>query len=221
MPKAFSEQEKEIIGNRLLENGHRLFSAYGLKKTSVEEIALASGISKGSFYSFYASKEALFMDVVEQVEADIRQQILAVVDQPGSSARARLFAVLKKAFALFLETPVLQFFTGSDFDQLFRRIPADKLQGHLASDRAFIETLVVRCRQVGIPIQAPTGQIVNLLYWLVLAVLHEDNPGLNAFEDGIHMHLELVAAFCLGEVRLQLQEPSMTAVETRESRYDT
>ncbi len=46
MPKAFSEREKELLTQRLLEQGYRLFSAYGLKKTNVEEIAQAAGISK-------------------------------------------------------------------------------------------------------------------------------------------------------------------------------
>src|SRR5512135_636629 len=97
MPKAFSEREKELIKSRLLEQGYKLFSAYGLKKTNVEEIAAAAGISKGAFYNFYESKEALFMDVVEQAETRVRQELLAVVDLPGPSPRARLFAVLKTA----------------------------------------------------------------------------------------------------------------------------
>jgi AcrR family transcriptional regulator len=63
MPKAFTEQEKELIRKRLLEQGHKQFSAYGLRKTNIEELAEASGISKGAFYLFYTSKEALFMDV--------------------------------------------------------------------------------------------------------------------------------------------------------------
>ncbi len=87
MPKGFTEYEKELIRKRLLEQGQRLFSAYGLKKTNVEEIAKAAGISKGAFYNFYDSKEALFMDVVEQAEIRLRQEILAVIDLPGSSPR--------------------------------------------------------------------------------------------------------------------------------------
>ena len=79
--------------------GLQAFSAYGLKKTNVEEIAEAAGISKGAFYIFYESKEALFMDVIEQAEIRFRQEVLAAVDLPGPSPRARLFAVLKKAFA--------------------------------------------------------------------------------------------------------------------------
>jgi AcrR family transcriptional regulator len=205
MPKAFTEHEKELIGKRLLEQGYRLFSAYGLKKTNVEEIAKAAGISKGAFYHFYVSKEALFMDVIEQAEIRVRQELLAVIDLPGPSPRARLFAILKKAFSLFEAIPILQFFTGSDYDQLFRRIPAEKLREHLTSDRLFFEELITHCRKAGIPILAQPEQIAGLLYSLVLTTLHKDDMERMNFSGSIDLMLELVAAFCLGEVELQLQ----------------
>jgi AcrR family transcriptional regulator len=205
MPKAFTEHEKELIGKRLLEQGYRLFSAYGLKKTNVEEIAKAAGISKGAFYHFYVSKEALFMDVIEQAEIRVRQELLAVIDLPGPSPRARLFATLKKAFSLFEAIPILQFFTGSDYDQLFRRIPAEKLREHLTSDRLFFEELITHCRKAGIPILAQPEQIAGLLYSLVLTTLHNDDMERMNFSGSIDLMLELVAAFCLGEVELQLQ----------------
>lgn len=205
MPKGFTEHEKELIGKRLLEQGYRLFSAYGLKKTNVEELAQAAGISKGAFYNFYGSKEELFMDVIEQVEIRLRQEILSVVDMPGPSPRARLFAVLKKAFSLVETIPILQYLTGSDYDLLFRRFPVEKLQQHLASDRAFLDELIARCQGASIPIQAPSDQIVGLLYPLVLTFLHKDDLGPNSFSGNIDLLLELAAAFCLGEVEIQLQ----------------
>jgi AcrR family transcriptional regulator len=207
MPKAFTEHEKELIGKRLLEQGYKLFSAYGLKKTNIEEIANAAGISKGAFYKFYESKEALFMDVIEQAEIRVRQEVLAVIDLPGLSPRARLFAVLKKAFTLFESIPILQFFTGSDYGLLFRRIPAEKLQEHLASDRVFFEELITRCQNAGIPIRAQSEQIIGLLYPLVLSILHKEDLGPNNFSGSIDLLLEIVAAFCLGEVEIQLQKP--------------
>jgi AcrR family transcriptional regulator len=208
MPKAFTKHEKELINKRLLEEGYRLFSAYGLKKTNIEEIAEAAGISKGAFYIFYESKEALFMDVIEQAETRVRQEVLAVIDLPGQSPRARLFAVLKKAFTLFRTMPILQFFTGSDYDLLFRRIPTETLQDHVANDRIFINELITRCQQAGIPIQARSEQIIGLLYPLVLAILHEDDLGQDNPSESIDLLLELVAAFCLGEVEIQLRNQS-------------
>jgi AcrR family transcriptional regulator len=216
MPKAFTEHEKELINRRLLEQGYKLFSAYGLKKTNIEELAGAAGISKGAFYIFYESKEALFMDVAELAEQRFRQEILAVVDLPGPSPRARLFAVLKKAFALLKTIPILQFFTGSDYDLLFRRIPPEKLQEHLASDRMFFEELVTRCQNADIPIRARAEEISSLLYPLVLAILHEDDLGQNNFSGSIDLLLELVAAFCLGEVEIQVQKPISPAPQPEE-----
>ncbi|RPI58224.1 MAG: TetR/AcrR family transcriptional regulator [Chloroflexi bacterium] len=203
MPKAFTEYEKDLIGARLLDQGYKLFSAYGLKKTGVGELAAAAGISKGAFYNFYESKEALFMDVVELAEQRFRQDVLAAIDLPGPSPRARLSAVLKKAFTTFKAIPILQILTSSDYDLLRRRVSPARLQEHLASDRTFIEELVARCRQAGIPIQASAEEIGGLFYALVLTVLHEEDLGPNALGGAVDRLLELVAAFCLGEVQLQ------------------
>jgi AcrR family transcriptional regulator len=203
MPKWFSEREKELIHTRLLEQGYKLFSVYGLRKTNIEEIARAAGISKGAFYSFYESKEALFMDVIEDAEKRVRLEILAVIDQPGPTPRARLFAVFKKAITLFQALPLLHFFSGSDYDLLFRRIPTEKLQEHLANDQTFIHELVARCQKAGIPIRVQPEQIVGLLYPLVLNILHDDLLSQNNFNGNLDLLLELVAAFCLGEIELQ------------------
>ena len=56
MPKGFTQHEKKLINERLLEQGNKQFSAFGLKKTNVEELARAAGISKGAFYLFYNSE---------------------------------------------------------------------------------------------------------------------------------------------------------------------
>ena len=216
MPKAFTEHEKDLISKRLIEQGYKLFSVYGLKKTSIEELAQAAGISKGAFYLFYESKEALFMDVAELAEQHFRQEILATVDLPGPSPRARLYAILKKAFSLMKTIPILQFLTGSDYDLIFRRTPPEKFQEHLANDRVFFDELIAHCQNAGISIQAKPDDIITLLYPLVLSILHEDDYGALRLGGGIDVFLELVAAFCLGEVELQLQQPIRTTPSPEE-----
>ena len=204
MPKAFTQQEKEWIGERLLEQGYKQFSAHGLKKTNIEELAEATGISKGAFYLFYESKEALFMDVVERAEERFRQEVLATIDLPGPSPRARLYAVLHKAFTLWKEIPILQFFTRSDYELIIRRISPEIIQEHLRSDQLFIEELIRRCQKSGIPIRAQADQIRGLLYALFLSSMHQDDFELNIFNGTIDLLVELVAAFCLGEVVSQV-----------------
>jgi AcrR family transcriptional regulator len=217
MPKAFTEKEKELIRKRLLEQGHKQFSAYGLRKTNIEELAEASGISKGAFYLFYASKEALFMDVVEQVEQRFRQELFAMVDLPGSSPRARLFAILQHAFHLVKTIPLLQFLTGSDYDLLFRRVPPEIFQEHLANDRVFIIELITRCQNAGIPIRVQPEEMISLLYPLVLTILHEDEySGTFPLGGSVDVFLEVVAAIWLGEIELQLQPPGTLSPSSQE-----
>jgi len=207
MPRGFTDYEKELIRQRLLEQGYKQFSAHGLKKANVEELAEAAGISKGAFYNFYESKEALFMDVAELAEKRFREEVFAAIDLPGLSPRARLRAVLKRACSLFKAIPLLQFFTGTDFDLLLRRIPEAKLQEHLASDQLFFEELIARCRDAEIPIRARVEDIRALLYALVLVILREDDSVLNDFGGAADILLELIAAFCLGEVEIQSGRP--------------
>jgi AcrR family transcriptional regulator len=209
MPKGFTEHEKEIIRTRLLEQGYKQFSAYGLRKTNIEELAEGAGISKGAFYIFYESKEALFMDVVELAEERFRREILAMVELPGPSPRRRLCAVLEKAFSLWKTIPILQFFTRSDYDLIARRVSPEIIQEHLANDRVFIEELIAHCRAAGISIQAGAEQISGLFIALFLNSLHEDDFGSHDFSDTVDLLIELVAAYCLGEVEIQAQGASV------------
>jgi len=203
MPKAFTERENDLIKNRLVELGYKQFSAYGLKKTNIEELATAAGISKGAFYNFYESKEALFMDVAELAEQRFRKELLAVIDLPGPSPRARLTAVFKKAFDLLKTIPVLQFLTGSDFDLLLRRVPPEKFQEHMANDQKFLNDLIARCQAAGIPIRVPVEEMAGLLYPLVMTGLQQNDLGPNYFSNKLDLLLELIAAYCLGEIEVQ------------------
>ncbi len=206
MPKAFTESEKKLITDRLLEQGHKHFSAFGLRKTSVEELATGAGISKGAFYLFYESKESLLMDVVEEAELNFRQSVLKVIEEPGSSPRARLVAVFQKAFSLWKTIPILRIFTQGDYELLSRRVPAEKLQRHMESDQEFITELISRCQRAGIPIQAAREQISGLMYAAFFTSLHEDDFGPGSLTSTVNLLLELIAAFCLGEIELEAQD---------------
>lgn len=202
MPKAFSAQEKQTIQTRLLEEGRKQFATFGLTKTRVEELSTAAGISKGAFYNFYASKEALFMDVVEAAEKDFQREVLASLELPGPSPHARLYTTLHTAFTLWKTIPILRIFTQADYAILARRIPPETFQAHLQSDSQFIEALIARGQQVGIPIQVQPAQLGGLLHTLFFASLHEDDFGVGALTDALKLLLHLTVAYCLGDVKL-------------------
>lgn len=200
MPKAFTEQEREMIRRRLLEQGHRLFSGSGLRKTSVEELAAAVGISKGAFYLFYSSKEALFMDVVEEAETHFREQILAALDRPGPSPRARLAGAFREAVTMWRAIPILRAFSSEDYELIYRRVPPEQIQAHMEADRAFLERMAARCQSAGIPVTLGAKEISGMMYVLFLSSLHQDEFG-PEFPATIARLTELIAAYCLGEIK--------------------
>ena len=200
MPKGFSEREKEIIRARLLEQGRRAFSSYGLRKTSVEDLTRASGVSKGAFYRFYDSKEALFMEVIEEAEAHFREQVLAEVNRPGLSSRARVKRMLQTAFTTWKTTPILRQVTQAEYALLLAKMPPEAVQEHLQGDRAFIERWLARSREAGIQITVTGEQIAGLMNAMFFVSLHEDDFGPGNYPGTTDLLLDMIAAYCVGEL---------------------
>lgn len=50
---------------RILEAGFNLFSQKGLHGTNSREIATASGVASGTFYSYYKDKRELFIEILK------------------------------------------------------------------------------------------------------------------------------------------------------------
>ena len=76
-------------GEKILAAGRSLFEARGYSALGVAEICKAAGVPKGSFYYFYASKEALALAVVDEHWAEQRREwtrILSGVGKDGVDA---------------------------------------------------------------------------------------------------------------------------------------
>lgn len=57
MPASFSKEQQEKIREQLFHEGIKLFRTLGVQHTTISKLTAACGIAKGSFYSFYESKE--------------------------------------------------------------------------------------------------------------------------------------------------------------------
>ena len=67
---AFTEEQNEKIRNDLICEARHCGITIGMRKTSVEQLTNAAGISKGSFYKFFDSKELLFFAVLEDIHTE-------------------------------------------------------------------------------------------------------------------------------------------------------
>src|SRR5689334_4241131 len=68
-PKTRSEKQAETRA-ALLHAASELFARHGLEGASVEDVAAAAGYTKGAFYSNFASKEELFLVMLDEKFAE-------------------------------------------------------------------------------------------------------------------------------------------------------
>jgi TetR/AcrR family transcriptional repressor of nem operon len=59
----------------------RLFSLKGFLSTSIEDILTAANTSKGGFYNHFPTKEALFMEVLDEARRIWRERCLSGLDE--------------------------------------------------------------------------------------------------------------------------------------------
>lgn len=94
MPQ-FSTTEKDQLHQLLIQAGKQLFTAQGLKKTSLEQLTQAAGIAKSTFYSFFDSKEALYLELLELESIGMEERVWAAVRQASDTYFA-IIAYLKQ-----------------------------------------------------------------------------------------------------------------------------
>ncbi|MET8864917.1 TetR/AcrR family transcriptional regulator [Nonomuraea sp. NPDC004580] len=99
MPPAFSAAEKARITRLLLDNGLKLFTTQGLRKTSLEDLVAGTGIAKSTFYVFFDSKEALYLELMLAQMAEVKSRVIDGALREESETRAGLRAFLHATLA--------------------------------------------------------------------------------------------------------------------------
>ena len=199
MPKAFSEHEKEIIRVQMRDRGKALFETQGLKKTSVDELTEAVGISKGAFYLLYESKEELFLEILEQLEQEIQTKILEFSIKPKVNTKKNVRDLLKAFLVTRETTPLLKNFGKSEFEYLLRKVPPEWALKHANKDEEFINQFIKKIKQEGITVKASPRVVSNLIKTLFFVGLYLPELGQEAYEETLDVMIDMVAGYMVGE----------------------
>jgi AcrR family transcriptional regulator len=135
MPKAWNDREKQLVKAALLMEGRTIFEKYGVQKTTVDEIVKAAKISKGSFYLFYDSKEALFLDILDAVQLEFREKLFSNVYNPGVSKRESFKSFLYQLTELVITMPLYKQINSLVYEYLYRKVPKEVFNKHLKEDQ--------------------------------------------------------------------------------------
>ncbi|WP_323018396.1 TetR/AcrR family transcriptional regulator [Castellaniella sp.] len=78
------QQSQAQTRQRLLAAAHALFAAHGFNATSVEQIALEAGYSRGAFYSNFQTKAEVFLVLLQQEHEAIMAELHTLLETPAA-----------------------------------------------------------------------------------------------------------------------------------------
>lgn len=139
MPKSFSEQERKIIRQSMIDITASLMKAKGIRQITVDEIARGANISKGSFYSFYNAREELFWDIIKTQERDLIDEIIDISKQTGD-IRTKIRHILYDVF--LRKNWLIYFLPESDFQYITRKLPPELLEADREQAFASVRTIL-------------------------------------------------------------------------------
>lgn len=123
MPAIFNEENRETIRQKILENGYELMKRYGVKRMTVADIAKASGLAKGTFYTFFPSKEEFVYQIILRNRVRVKEKYTEMVAQHGSIGREELLAFLR--FMRNEDVNTYRYLTEQDIKYLAVRWPQE------------------------------------------------------------------------------------------------
>lgn len=141
MPKIFSTEKKQALYALLKKNCLRLMKESGYKGLSIRELARLTGISAGTFYNFYPSKEALLLAMMGDCREALQARFAALA-RGGRGVGREEFVELYFDFFVADTENVLRYLSRDDLTALLLRADgggtAETIQSGMAGNAAFL-----------------------------------------------------------------------------------
>ncbi|HEY6740286.1 MAG TPA: TetR/AcrR family transcriptional regulator [Actinopolymorphaceae bacterium] len=178
MAVAFDAEERARITRSLLQTAERLFAGQGLKKTSLDDLTAPAGIAKTSFYAFFESKEALYLEVMLRRAPLVAEALAAPLRRQPS---ADSLSDLMQAMANVLSTDPLyrRLLTHpEELRAVRRRVRPDEVERIHPVLIAPLLEFVRRGQAEGVVVgDVPPEVVLDVLGTVGLIVLHRDEYG--------------------------------------------
>jgi AcrR family transcriptional regulator len=174
MARAFTTEEVAAIRDCLLATGAELFGARGVRRTTVDDLARSAGISKGAFYGFFASKEALFVQLVADYEAGVHAEIEAAIRRdPGHG----LEVMIETALRATERNPLMGVAMSEEGLAVLRALPDNQRAAFVERDVHLVDRALAILGDEGVELGVPAEVVVGLLRALVMVGWHRRDIG--------------------------------------------
>lgn len=174
----FSDEKRERIRESLRETGSELFARYGLRKTTVSELTETVGIGKGTFYRFYDSKEALYVDILAQYREELIPRLLSNSFEAHDDPQEAIAAFLELSMDEIESNPFFQQIIAEDeLDQLRTQYVREELEEGRQHDVAAILPYIEEWYADGCVTGPDPETIVDALDAVAYLTLHVEDIG--------------------------------------------
>ncbi len=171
---AFTERQNESIRSDLIREARRCGVTIGMRKTSVEQLTEVVGISKGSFYKFFDSKELLFFVVLEDIHTEcFAAARKSLLENARLAAADRAAAAILATCRWLSETQAFVFIE-NDAEFLLHRLPEEVKTAHYHDDETHIRALL---EESGLQPRGGMALAAATVRGLILTVSHQEQIG--------------------------------------------
>ena len=187
MATAFTSEEKEVIRKKLHKVAKECLQRYGVKKTTVDQMAAMADISKGSFYNFYSSKEMLFFAVLEEYQIDVMDRLTEQLGMEAKIDTNRLVQLLYDFYQDFRYSFMYTIFKNHEMELLVRKLPKDVITNHHLIDDRMVKKIVSR---INIRENVSVEIVSALFRTIAMTILHIEEIGEKQFDTTLKLVIQ-------------------------------
>lgn len=125
------------IRDQIIETASRIFSKYGFRKTTMDEIARLMGKGKSSIYYYFKNKEEIYEAVIDRETEILRRELVRAISQADTpqeklrrfvEVRMRIFSKLSNVYNAIRTEVVAHLASIEKFRQKYDREEIHMLQ---------------------------------------------------------------------------------------------
>jgi AcrR family transcriptional regulator len=187
--------------NAIVLAGLRLFTQYGYRKTSIDDIADAAQVAKRTVYLHFENKAAVFLAILEYLGGQVGERC-ASAERAGGTAVDRVTGLLDAYFGM-----VFELFSKSEhmpeLEETFSKLARSRIDDLNAEYQErlarFLRSLEKTGEIGGPPRGLTVEQIVNIVFRAAEAVKHD--PKLQGDLKALRRHLRELATLAIASMR--------------------
>ena len=164
-----AQQRRAQTAAQLLDAARKVLAAKGYHGTKIVDIARAARVGVGTFYLYYPTKEALFLELVEEAVVQLKAQLDAVrarINDPVEHARTRALTFFRFA-SDNRELFRIVFGHGASFHDVVRRCQDSFISSMTNSLAAGMASNAFRSADAAVWGQALIGMSLQVVSWWI------------------------------------------------------